>query len=277
MKAIMEVSEKPGVARRLAVLIPVFNNPCGLRRTLASLEPERPVFDIIVVDDGSRPPLPAALCCGDHRVIMFRQNENAGITGALNCGLNYVLSHPYSFVARIDAGDTAIWGRMQKQMTFLEGHPKCGVVSSFADFVDTEGRFIHRHRAPMTHEKIMRQMHINNCILHATAMIRVESLRVCGGYSDAFGVAGEDYELFLRMSKRYELAVIPEVLTNCEDSELGISVANRKKQQRARFNLQKAYFDPLLPHSYYGILRTLVAVRTPRALVLLYKRRLRTC
>jgi hypothetical protein len=45
------------VERKIALLIPVYNDPEGLRRSLESLPPEVPL-DVVVVDDGSDPPLP---------------------------------------------------------------------------------------------------------------------------------------------------------------------------------------------------------------------------
>src|SRR5947209_8400463 len=66
--------------RTLAILIPVFNNEPGLIRTLASLECDPTAYDVIIVDDGSCPPLPRVLSCGAHSVVVLRKDTNTGIT-----------------------------------------------------------------------------------------------------------------------------------------------------------------------------------------------------
>ena len=82
----------------------------------------------------------------------------------------------------------------------------------------------------------------------------------------------EDYELFLRLARRYRLAVLPESLTCCEYSSGGLSVSGRRRQQRERLKLQLQYFDPLSPYSLLGIARTLFAMLIPHAAVYRLKR-----
>jgi len=223
------------------------------------------------VDDASVPALSGPITCGDHKVTLIRQSQNGGITRALNRGLEHVLSHHYAYVARIDAKDVAVRGRVVAQETFLRNHPECGLVGSFVDFTDEQGTLLHRHRSPTAHREIMQQMHIRNCILHASVMIRVEAFRHTGVYTERYGVAGEDYVLFMDLAKYYKLAVIPEVLTLCEDNLHGISVKKRYEQQLCRLRVQLRSFDPWAGASYYGVTRTLLAMITPRCVVVRYK------
>lgn len=102
-------------------------------------------------------------------------------------------------------------------------------------------------------------------------MIRSSALRESGIYREDVPGA-EDYELFMRLSRRYELAVLPEVLTYCEYSLSGISIARRRQQQRERLKVQLRYFNPQTPYSFLGIARTLVSMITPRVAVSGYKR-----
>jgi glycosyltransferase involved in cell wall biosynthesis len=259
-----------------AVLIPVFNDEPGLKRTLASLARDDGEFDVVIVDDGSVPPLPQMMTCGEHSVTMIRQQRNTGIAKALNRGLLYVLSRGYDFVARIDARDLAVPGRMAMQEAYLREHLACGLVGSFVDFVNEHGVLHHHHRPPTGHEEIMRHMHINNCILNASVMMRVDSLRLSGFYPEAVGTACEDYLLFVGLARYSRLAVIPKVLTLCENSKTGISAMRRYEQQLSRLRIQYKYFDPRTPVSYYGFVRTLLAMMTPRFAVLWYKRSMRS-
>ena len=145
----------------------------------------------------------------------------------------------YSYIARLDAGDTVVEGR-ERQIQFLDRDLGCAAVSSFVDFVDGEQRLFFSHRAPQHAE--FSSLHLNNCILHPASMIRASAFRDTGIYREDTPGA-EDYEMFLRLSRRCELAVLPEVLTYCEYSRQGFSVSGRRRQQKERLKLQFRYFD----------------------------------
>ena len=153
----------------------------------------------------------------------------------------------------------------------MEANPECAVVSSFVDFVDSDQTPLFRYRAPSHHSQIVRRMRLNSCIMHPGAMIRASALREAGIYREDIPGA-EDYELFLRMSLRYTLAVLPIVLTRCEYSPNGLSIAGRRQQQKERLKLQFRYFNPLCPYSFYGVARTLLAMLVPHNAVFRFKR-----
>ncbi len=256
----------------LAVLIPVYRNQRGLERSLESLKTADGVFDVVAVDDGS----PRAIYIpskyhSSMNISILRLERNQGIAAALNHGLRHILGRGYSYVGRLDAGDAVTFDRFTKQVRFLESHPDCAVVSSFAEFVDAAQRFVFRYCAPCEDSRIRRALHLNNCIMHPGATIRARAFQDCGLYrEDVLGA--EDYELFLRMSRAHTLAVLPEVLTYMEYSPSGLSVAGRLGQQRTRLKLQLCYFDASSPYSFLGVARTLLAMLTPQAAVLRFKR-----
>jgi glycosyltransferase involved in cell wall biosynthesis len=248
---------------QLAVLIPVYKNQQGLERSLRSLGNARGNFDVVVVDDGSSEPIVAPSRLRDGvTVSLLRLERNRGIAGALNHGLDHILARGHCYIARLDAGDTVACERFQLQIDALDMRSTCAVAGSFIEFVNTAQERLFCYRAPTEHKSIVQAMHVNNCILHSGSMMRAAAVREVGLYSDDFAGA-EDYELFLRMSRSYELAVIPEMLTSCEYALDGLSIAGRRSQQRSRLRLQLGYFDPVSWHSYYGVARTLVAMVAP--------------
>jgi len=256
----------------VVVLLPVHRNQVGLDRSLGSLRRAHGCFDVCVVDDGSPEPVSAPLRLReDLPVSLLRLERNLGIAAALNSGLQHILERKYSYIARLDAGDTVIEGRFERQKQFLDRAPGCAVVSSFVDFVDGRQKLLFSHRSPCDHADILRRMHLNNCLLHPASMIRASALRETGIYREDTPGA-EDYEIFLRLSRRYELAVLPEVLTRCEYSPQGLSVSRRRRQQKERLKLQFRYFDPKSAYSFLGVARTLVSMVIPEAAIFRYKR-----
>ena len=99
---------------RTAILSPYYNYPTGLARTLGSLAHEREDFTVYLVDDGNTPALEIT---GTYPfpIRIVQLEKNSGIVAALNAGLKEILSGNFDFIARIDAGDNWITGRLAAQ------------------------------------------------------------------------------------------------------------------------------------------------------------------
>jgi glycosyltransferase involved in cell wall biosynthesis len=256
----------------LCVLIPVFNNQAGLMRTLRSLAAVPSALDVLVVDDGSQPPVwIGSGIAGSHRIVLIRLERNGGITRALNHGLQTVYEGEYRYIGRVDSGDTVRPDRFEKQLRVLETNPECGLVGSLIDFVDMNGSGIFVFRAPESHRLIVRRMQVENCIIHSGVTMRAAVVLQMGGYRERC-LASEDYDLFRRMLRVCEAVILPEALTRCEYNLAGLSISRRGKQQRRRLKLQVKYFQAGDWMSYYGVARTCLAMLVPHAAVLAVKR-----
>ncbi len=260
---------------RVCVLIPVWKDQVGLDRTLESLTGEETPFDIIVVDDGSPEPISCLSRYGIHDVTLERLPRNRGIEHALNEGLAIAFARGYSYVARLDCGDLPHPGRLSRQMEFLETHLDVGMVGTWAQCVNDDGDYLFTMRLPTDHAAIVRKQRYVPGLLHPTVMIRAEALRCIGVYSDRYQTA-EDYDLFVRMARTYQLANIPEALTTYIVSESGTTAAKRKLSLVSRLRVQLDNFDWLDPHAHLGVARTLLFLIIPfQWLIALKKRRWR--
>ncbi|MBU2957920.1 glycosyltransferase [Paracoccus sp. 1_MG-2023] len=247
---------------KLCILIPVFRDQHGLIRTLEVLAGFDDPFDIVVVDDGSPQPIHCDAQYGDHRVTLHRLDRNQGIEHALNAGLELILERGHAFVGRLDCGDLPLPGRFARQLDFLQANPKTGMVGTWARCVDDDGRYLFTLRFPTDHGAIMRYQRYVPALLHPTIMIRTEALREIGLYSDRYRTA-EDYDLFIRMGQRWQLANIPEVLTEYIVSDTGTTAAKRKRNLVSRFRIQRDNFAPADIHSWAGLARTAIFMVIP--------------
>ena len=128
---------------RVALLIPYYDNPQGLRRSLESVGSGEPC-DVVVVDDGSptHPVGDAAVRAdwhGSGEVTVLRLDTNEGIEGALNTGLRWIVSEGYEYVARLDCGDRNRPHRIARELEFLDSHPDVVLVGTQASYVDLTG------------------------------------------------------------------------------------------------------------------------------------------
>jgi glycosyltransferase involved in cell wall biosynthesis len=254
---------------RLAVLIPVYNAQSGFERSLASLARDGERFDVVAVDDGSAPPIavPPEL---PFSLALLRLEQNGGITRALNAGLHQIIAAGYTYVARLDADDQSLPGRFAAQMAFLDRHPDHAVVGAQAEFVDAQGQPLFQSRRPTDHHSLIRYMCYQTGLVHPSTMIRVQAMREHGLYSDAYRGA-EDYELWLRLSRHYRVANLPDVYVRKEVSASQIT-ARRMGPALSRLRLQLRYFTPGSLHAYGAVIWSLGSLLLPRKAALRIRR-----
>lgn len=256
---------------RLAVLIPTFNAGADLDRTLSCLAADPTPFDILLVDDGSDPPVRVASCSGSHVVTVIRHDTNRGIARALNTGLEWVRAREYDYVARLDAGDINEPARLARQLALLDDHRDVALLGAWTRHLDEELRPLYITRYPATWESIRRCFHYRTAFSHTACMMRVAALREVGTYDERFHL-GEDYELFWRVAARFRCANVPEVLVTRVESRRSLTYANRLAMGRTRLALQWRHFAWDRLDCWLGVARSIGLLMVPARLVLSVKR-----
>jgi len=258
----------------LAILIPVFNDAEGLRKSLDSLlvAPCPAPLMTLVVDDGSEPAL--ALDHGPYLSLglrVLRLPANEGIAVALNRGLKEAMQHGIRYLARLDAGDTITPDRLTRQMALLDENPDLGVVGSDARYVDASGKLLFVFRSATDDRTIRSRMHVNCCLVHPSVMIRMAILEQVGPYSVDYPAA-EDYELFFRILAVAKAQCIAAPLVTTVVSGSGISSRRRHAQLLSRLRIQCRNFCWTRIQAYLGVAITLSLLVVPAALVNALKR-----
>jgi GT2 family glycosyltransferase len=165
-------------------------------------------WELVAVDDGSTDAsgrILAKYAAADPRVVVHRQ-ENGGVSAASNRGLELARG---SLVARLDADDVSLPGRLEQQHRFLRDHPEVGMVGGQAAIIDRDGREVAEVRYPLDDAAIREQLKQTTAFVHSSVMIRKEVLDQAGGYRSEFDTV-EDLDLWLRIAERAQLAHLPE-------------------------------------------------------------------
>lgn len=194
----------------VTVVLPVYNCPhlvgeaveCMLRQTWSD-------FELIIIDDGSTDETPMVLSrFGDPRIRLVRQ-QNRGLAATLNKGIELASGR---YVARQDQDDVSYPTRLAKQVAYLEEHVNCALVGTWAE-IWRDGKSGRQHRHPASNSQLQFELLFNNPFVHSSVMIRKAALDQVGGYStDPARQPPEDYELWSRIARQYQVANIPEVL-----------------------------------------------------------------
>jgi hypothetical protein len=221
----------PHAARpTVSVILPVWNGQRFLGEAIESvIHQSLASLELIVVNDGSTDGSSAIawnFARQDPRVLVL-DRAHAGIADALNTG---IFAARAQYIARMDADDHSLPSRLQKQIAFLDAHPKCVVVGSNLEVIDEDGERIGGWPFPKDHPEILNALLGGRCVLgHPSVVMRKVAVIQAGGYrSDHF--PSEDLDLWLRLSEIGEFANIPEPLVRYRRHKDAVCVRDRVLQ-----------------------------------------------
>ena len=198
----------------------------ALRQSLSDLE-------VLVVDDGSTDETVEIVSSyGDPRVRLVRNPKNLGIPATRQRGAEEARGE---YLAILDSDDLAHATRIEEQAAYLDAHPECGVVGSWARIVSPDGRFKKLSLKPTAADALRARVLFRNLVKDATAMTRTALVRQYG-FREEFPVC-ELTDLWQRMSRDHEVANIPAILTTYRDHDAGITKRSPELMRRAKSRL----------------------------------------
>ncbi|MEG3439563.1 glycosyltransferase [Pannus brasiliensis CCIBt3594] len=205
---------------RVSVIIPSFNHEKYIGETIESvLRQTYQDFEIVITDDGSTDnTVEIVKSFTDPRIKLFYFPRNRGACVAANHCLEHASGE---YIAMLSSDDIFIESKLEKQVNFLDNHPNYGVVFSFAQIIDEDGRdfvedehfytniFIQNNRSRW--EWLNYFFYRGNCLCHPSALIRRECYTAVGQYDSRFAQL-PDLDFWIRICSQYEIHILPENL-----------------------------------------------------------------
>jgi glycosyltransferase involved in cell wall biosynthesis len=149
--------------------------------------------------------------------------ENGGAGAARNEGIRQA---KYDYIAFQDSDDYWLPEKLEKQMKLLAQHPEAGLVYCAYECRKPNGdvSIVPASSAPMEEMSgnIYQYMLKRNAIGTPTALVRRACLEKVGVFNEKLS-ALEDWELFLRIAKEYEIAYLDEVMVEVNLQNGGVS------------------------------------------------------
>ncbi len=192
-----------------SVIIPAYNRAAMLERALSSVfSQDFSDYELIVVDDGSTDGTPEMLTMYRDDITIIRQ-QNRGVSAARNAGLRHARA---PWILFLDSDDEYLPGKFSAHREFINKNPSILLHQ-------TEELWIRRGRRvnPMKkHQKLAGNIFIPSlklCLISPSCACVHRDLFDQYGMFDELLPACEDYDLWLRMSLREKVGLIPEAFT----------------------------------------------------------------
>lgn len=186
-------------------------------------------FEFLIIDDGSKDATLKIIhnhAAQDARIRVFSQN-NRGLIESLHLGFAEASG---TYIARMDADDVAKPERLERQLGFLVSNPQVAVVGTAVATIDARSQVRGIIHPPSDPDTVRRDMRERGCVIfHPTVLIRRNALEQAKGFRKAYRHA-EDYDLWLRILDRSDIANIDKVLLAYRRHEWSVSYKHSRQQ-----------------------------------------------
>ncbi len=195
----------------ISVIIPTYNRKEALIKAVDSvLSQTYTNFELIIVDDGST----------DDTSLMFKDNdnengkikyiyqENGGVSKARNIGIKFAKGE---FISFLDSDDEWFPKKLEKQIDFLKKNKNIKICHTNEIWIKNGVR-INQHNKHKKYGGWIYQKSLYLCLISPSAVIIHKSVfEDVGMFNEEFK-AGEDYDLWLRITPYYEIGFLDDFL-----------------------------------------------------------------
>ena len=188
-----------------SVIIPVYNRERFIAKAIESvLNQSCKDFELIVVDDGSTDNTPKII---QQYPLRYIRQDNRGVSAARNAGIKAARG---AIIALLDSDDEWRKDHLSTHKEFFTQHPSYKIHQTDEIWIRS-GKFLNKKKI---HQKkgghiFYESLHL--CLISPSAVaIKRELFDEVGFFREDFVVC-EDYELWLRITRKYPVGFTPKV------------------------------------------------------------------
>lgn len=233
---------------RISVIIPTYNNEKTIQETINSVLVQTFTdLEIIVINDGSNDrTVEIVQQISDPRVSIYSYS-NSGPATSRNRGIRKSQGEYLSF---IDGDDLWTKDKLEIQYEALQNNPQAAVAYSGTDWIDEQGNFLRHASAPAGPSGNIYAYALlynllgsgSNFLVRREALFAVqESDQDAHSFFDEFTKPSEDWDLCMRLAKKYEFIAVPQVQILYRRSPNSLSSKLIQQEQGTTRALKKAF------------------------------------
>jgi glycosyltransferase involved in cell wall biosynthesis len=191
---------------KISVVVPTFNRAYTLKRCLDSiLSQSLPALEVLVVDDGSTDETGKLLATYQEKISVFKI-ENSGVSAARNFAIKRAKG---DWIALLDSDDEWLLDRLERQASLLKLFPTLKLIHGEEIWIRNGKRVnqkkIHKKGGGYIYQNCLPLC----CISPSASLIKKEVLEEVNYFDETFPVC-EDYDLWLKITSKYEVGFVPE-------------------------------------------------------------------
>ena len=197
---------------KVSVIIPTCNRARFLRLAIESvLNQTFQDFEIIVIDDASNDDTPTMMeTLSDTRIRYLRQGSKKGQGATRNAGIREARGE---YIALLDDDDEWLPTKLQKQVALLDALPnEVGLIYTGFFRIDANSKRVLSEDMPRQRGSVLHALCRGNWIGTCSTVLLRRSCFDTTGLFDEDLASGADYDMWLRISKDFEVDFINEQL-----------------------------------------------------------------
>ena len=239
----------------VSVLMSNYKTPVSyLKKSIESiLNQSTTDLEFVIVNDGSKDDSRQVIyeyAQIDSRIVVVENEQNIGLPRSLNKGIEYCNGE---YIARMDTDDICYPDRLEKQVAYMDAHPKCIVSGTWADvFCEDENNIVKTWAPKMCSQdeyRIRLMFSSAPLIIHPTAIFRRELLNKnhLRYPEDIKYKYAEDYKMWTLCSACGEVGILEETVIKYRDenSDNRITVRHEKEMAQCGFEIQRDQLEQL--------------------------------
>lgn len=234
------------------MIVTVYNEAeCVVAAVNSILSQSMSDHEVVVVDDGSVDDTVAILHGIEDERLRVIKAGRLGRAGALKRAVQEARGQ---YIANLDADDEALPGRLAAQASFLDAHPAVAWIGGAEEMVDERRGERYIRRYPQEDGAIRRQCTKSIPYSHSAVMFRRSLIDEDLNY-DPDQLYLIDFEFFLRVARRHEVANLAEIVVRRHvrsESYFQSRFSTTRQNRRLARMCAKAVGEFGLPPTYYA-------------------------
>jgi glycosyltransferase involved in cell wall biosynthesis len=214
---------------KITVLMPVYNAEAYLEEAINSILSQTfRDFEFLIIDDCSKDNSVKIIeSYQDSRIRLVKNEGNLGVAATLNKGVELASCE---LIARMDADDYSYPERLEKQFNYFRQHPDCVLLYTFSRKISADRSKVAEKK--FTSHHLYYNLLFHCPIRHPSVMYKRSVVKEVGMYDKTFV---EDFNLWFRISRKYKLHHLDEILFEYRVTDSSTSRVFKKKESEAAY------------------------------------------